>query len=159
MLNDAGIKIDTLRRSILMCEHNSPDLKARIRASEAQRRTLTRMINEVLPLVKREFAKFLQTLEMQKSIQLVDSARDMGDQALRLSADSSRDAALAAARSNNTPIVSTSTIEHLRTRMLETVKGVQDIQTEAAKQREADAIKLKEGRDAYLKQLQQHNGV
>lgn len=159
VLNDAGVKVDTIRRSILMCEHNSPDLKARIRASEAQRRTLTRMINEVLPLVKREFAKFLQTLEMQKSIQLVDSARDMGDQALRLSADSSRDAALAAAKSTNTPIVSTSTIEHLRTRMLETVKGVQDIQTEAAKQREADAIKLKEGRDAYLNQLQQHKAI
>ena len=159
VLNDAQVKVDTTKRLILLCEHNSPDLKARIRHSETQRRTLTRMIEEVLPLVKREFVKFLQTLEMQKSIQLVDSARDMGDQALRLSADSSRDAALAAAKSANAPIVSTATIEHLRTRMLETVQGVQQIQADARKQREEDAAKMQQGRADFLNQLQQHKAV
>ena len=159
VLNDAQVKVDTLGRLIMLCENNSPDLKARIRHSETQRRTLTRMIEEVLPMVKREFVKFLQTLEMQKSIQLVDTAREMGDQALRLSADSSRDAALAAAKSANTPIVSTATIEHIRTRMLETVQGVQQIQSDAQKQREEDAVKMKEGRTAFLNQLQQHKAV
>lgn len=157
--NDAEIKCDTLRRQIVMCEVNGPDLTNRIRASESQRRTLTRMINEVIPMVKREFAKFLQTLEMQKSIKLVDSARDMGDQALRLSADSSRDAALAAAKSANTPIVSTETLNHLRTRMLETVTGVQQIEADAQKQREADEQQMKQQQAALLNQLQKRNAI
>lgn len=156
---DISIACDTYRRQITMCEHNGPDLRSRIRQSEAQRKAITRVINEVIPLVKREFAKFLQTLEMQKTVTLVDSARAMGDQALKLSADSSRDTAIATAKSVNAPTISTSTIDHIRTRAIEALSAVQQIEQQAEQDRAAFAIKNKEDQANYLKQLQNHKAV
>lgn len=159
VLNDAQIKSDTFRRQLVICENHGPVIKNKIRASSQQRRTLARMVNEMIPLIKLEFAMFKQNLEMQKSIQLVDSTRSLADSALRVSADSSRDAALAAAKAANTPIVSTSTLDHIRQRMLETVTGVQQIQDEAEKQRLADEEHMKKSQAEHLKQLQQHKAI
>lgn len=158
-LNDARIKIDTLRRQIVICENHGPVIKNKMRASSQQRRTLGRMVNEMIPLIKLEFVMFKQNLEMQKSIQIVDSTRELADSALRVSADSSRDAALAAAKSANTPIVSTSTLDHIRQRMLETVTGVQQIEHDAEVQRVADEEHLKKTQAEYLTQLQQHKAI
>jgi uncharacterized protein YaaN involved in tellurite resistance len=159
MLNDAQIKADTFRRKIIICENHGPVIKNKIRASGQQRQTLARMVNEVIPLIKYEFAMFKQNLEMQKSIQLVDSSRALADTTLKVSADSSRDAALAAARSANTPIISTDTLNHIRARMLETVTGVQQIQSDAEKQRKLDEEHMKQSQAEHLAQLQQHKAV
>lgn len=159
MLNDAQIKADTFRRKIIICENHGPVIKNKIRASGQQRQTLARMVNEVIPLIKYEFAMFKQNLEMQKSIQLVDSSRTLADTTLKVSADSSRDAALAAARSANTPIISTDTLNHIRARMLETVTGVQQIQSDAEKQRKLDEEHMKQSQAEHLAQLQQHKAV
>lgn len=156
---DISITCDTYRRQITMCEHNGPDLKSRIRQSDQQRKAITRVVGEVIPLVKREFAKFLQTLDMQKSITLVDGAREMGDNALKLSADSAKDAAIATAKSVNSPVISTSTINHIRTRAIEALAEVQQIETNAEKEREQFAITNKDAQAQYLKQLQQHKAV
>lgn len=156
---DISITCDTYRRQITICEHNAPDLRNRIRRSEMQRRSITRVINEVIPLVKLEFAKFLQSLETQKSIELVDSARDMGDQALRLSADSSHDAAIAAAKSANTPIVSTSTINHIRAKAISAITEVQRINDEGEQNRQTFIAEDKQSQAEYLKQLQDHKAV
>ena len=156
---DISITCDTYRRQITMCENNGPDLRSRIRQSESQRKAITRVVVEVIPLVKREFAKFLQTLEMQKSITLVDGAREMGDKALRLSADSAKDASIAAAKSVNSPIISSSTIDHIRTRAIEALTAVQQIEQQAEQDREAFAVKNKEDQANYLKQLQNHKAV
>lgn len=157
--NDISVTCDTYRRQITMCENNGPDLRSRIRQSESQRKAITRVVVEVIPLVKREFAKFLQTLEMQKSITLVDGAREMGDKALRLSADSAKDASIATAKSVNAPVISSATIDHIRTRAIEALTAVQQIEQQAEQDREAFAIKNKEDQANYLKQLQQHKAI
>lgn len=157
--NDVHIACDTYRRKITMCEHNGPDLRSRIRQSNAQRKAIRRVIGEVIPLVEREFAKFIQTLEMQKAITIVDGARDMGDQALRISADSSKDAAIASAKSTNAPVISTSTINHIRTRAIEALQEVQRIEQDAKQERDQFAIENQEAQAKYLQQLQQHKAV
>lgn len=158
-MTDISIACDTYRRQITMCEHNGPDLRSRIRQSESQRKAITRVINEVIPLVKREFAKFLQTLEMQKTVTLVDSARAMGDQALKMSADSSRDAAIATAKSVNAPTISTSTIDHVRKCAIQALTEVQQIEQQAEQDREQFAIQNKADQAKYLEQLQKHKAV
>lgn len=157
--NDISILCDTYLRQITMCEHNGPDLKARIRQSANQRKAIDRVIIEVIPMVKREFAKFLQTLEMQKSITLVDSAREMGDQALRMSANSSKDAAIASAKSVNTPVVSSDTINHVRSRAIEALQAVQQIEAEAEQERKNFAICNKANQAKYLAELQHYKAV
>lgn len=96
----------------------------------------------------------LHNLEVQKSITLVDATTELGNAALTQSADSSRDAALAAARAANTPMISTSTLNHIRQRMLEAATGVNQIREAGEAQRAADAIEMKKSQEQYLAQLQ-----
>ncbi len=159
LLNQLQIKIDTWNRLRIICESHGPNIQSKQQAGRNAIQTLKRLAEEMIPMVRMEFAMHLQNLEVQKSITLVDSVTELGNQTLTTAADSSRDAALAAARAANTPIISTSTLNHIRTRMLEAATGVNQIREQAQQTREADAVQLKASQAEYLTQLQKQGAV
>lgn len=154
LLNSIQMKIDTWRRLQIICESHGPNLQHKQTAGRNAIATLKLLMTEMIPMVKMEFAMHLQNLEIQKTITLVDAATEMGNATLLQSADSSRDAALAAAKAANTPMISTQTLNHIRTRMLEAATGVNQIREDAQVQRAADAIEMEKSQAEYLKQLQ-----
>lgn len=154
LLNSLQMKIDTWRRLQIICESHGPNLQHKQTAGRNAIATLKLLMTEMIPMVKMEFAMHLQNLEIQKTITLVDAATEMGNATLLQSADSSRDAALAAAKAANTPMISTQTLNHIRTRMLEAATGVNQIREDAQVQRAADAIEMEKSQAEYLKQLQ-----
>lgn len=154
LLNLLQTKIDTWRRLQIICESHGPNIQNKQMASRNAIDTLKRLMTEMIPMVKMEFAMHLHNLEVQKSITLVDATTELGNAALTQSADSSRDAALAAARAANTPMISTSTLNHIRQRMLEAATGVNQIREAGEAQRAADAIEMKKSQEQYLAQLQ-----
>lgn len=159
LLNLLQQKVDTWRRLQIICESHGPNIQSKQMAGRNAIDTLKRLMNEMIPMVKMEFAMHLQTLEIQKTIRLVDATTELGNATLTQSADASRNAAIAAAKSANTPMISTQTLNHIRTRMLEAATGVNQIRQEAQAQREADAQQMKDSQAEYLKQLQQQGAV
>lgn len=159
LLNLLQQKVDTWRRLQIICESHGPNIQSKQMAGRNAIDTLKRLMNEMIPMVKMEFAMHLQTLEIQKTIRLVDTTTELGNSTLTQSADASRNAAIAAAKSANTPMISTQTLNHIRTRMLEAATGVNQIRQEAQAQREADAQQMKDSQAEYLKQLQQQGAV
>lgn len=159
LLNMLQQKIDTWRRLQVICESHGPNIQSKQMAGRNAISVLKRLMTEMIPMVKMEFAMHLQNLEIQKTITLVDAATELGNATLTQSADSSRDAALAAARANNTAMISTSTLNHIRARMLETVSGVNQIREESQIQREKDAIEMEQSQKQYLEELQKKGAV
>lgn len=159
LLNLLQTKIDTWRRLQVICESHGPNIQHKQMAGRNSIDTLKRLMTEMIPMVKMEFAMHLQNLEIQKTITLTDAATELGNATLTQSADSSRDAALAAARAANTPMISTQTLNHIRTRMLEATAGVNQIRQEAQSQRDIDAVEMAKSQNEYLKQLQNQGAV
>lgn len=159
LLNLIQVKIDTWKRLQIICESHGPNIQNKQMAGRNAIDTLKRLMTEMIPMVKMEFAMHLQNLEIQKTITLVDATTELGNATLTQSADSSRDAALAAAKAANTPMISTQTLNHIRTRMLEAATGVNQIRQDAQAQRSADAIEMEQSQAEYLKQLQSKGAV
>lgn len=159
VLDMIQIKIDTWKRLRIICESHGPNLQTKQQAGRNAINTLRRLMTEMIPLIKMEFAMHLQNLEIQKTITLVDATQDLGNTVLTTAADSSRDAALAAATAMNTPMISTQTLQHIRTRMLEAVNGVSQIREQAQAQRAADDVEMEKSQQEYLKQLQSKGAI
>lgn len=159
VLNAIQMKIDTWMRLQIICESHGPNIQSKQAACRNAIDTLRRLMLEMIPMVKMEFAMHLQNLEIQKSITIVDAAQELGNATLTQSATSSRDAALAAAKAANTPMISTQTLNHIRTCMLDAVTGVNQIREEAQAQRVADAAELEQSQKEYLTKLQKQGAA
>ena len=158
-LNRLRNKIDNFTRLKFVTESNAPKIKSQQETSRMTIEALRDIIDHTIPMIKMEFTLFLQTLDSQKSVDLVNSVRQLNDKTLKTSATSAKNAAVSAAKSLNTPMVATETITHIRTKMLETVSEVRRVEGEAQRQRETDAKSLSEGQKEYLRSLQNSQSI
>lgn len=159
VLNRLRRKIDSFLRLRVITESNAPKIRSQQDTSRATISTLRDIVEQTIPLVKREFALFIQSLDAQKSIQLVSSTKDLSNKTLIRSADAAKQTAIDSAKSFNDPLVLTETLNHIRTRMIETVQEVGRIEQEARTTRATDAKTLEQSQQQYLQQLQQHGAV
>lgn len=153
-LNRIQIKQDMFLRLKTWTESNFPKIRSQQETSRTTVQTLTDVITQTIPMIKIEFSLFIQSLDVQKSIQLVDSTKDLANTTLIRSADSAKDAAVNAATSLNTPMIATNTLNHIKTRMLETFQEVENIRVTSQAVREADKVQIEESQKQYLSALQ-----
>lgn len=152
-------KSDRFLRLRVITENNAPKIRSQQNTARSTISTLQDIVEQTIPLLKTEFALFIQSLDAQKSIQLVNSATDLANRTLVKGADTAKQTAVDAANAFNTPLVATNTLNHIRNRMLETVQEVGKINKDAAVTREADAKMLSETQKQYLETLQQNGAV
>ena len=159
VLNRLRRKIDSLIRLRVITESNAPKIRSQQNTSRSTISTLQDIVEQTIPLIKTEFSLFIQSLDAQKSIQLVDSAKSLANRTLVKSADAAKQSAIDSARSFNNPVILTDTLNHIRTCMIETVQEVGKIQKDAEVTRAADAKMLSETQKQYLNSLQQTGAV
>lgn len=154
-INRMRLKLDNLTRLKAMTEINSPKIRQQQDTSRTTISTLKDVVAQTIPIVKMEFAMFLQTLDSQKSVNLTTEVRNMATKALTKGADGAKMAALESAKANNTPVITTDTLQHLRNSMLETVVGLKKIEAETQQRIAADAVTIQEGQKSLLTALQE----
>lgn len=158
-LNRLRIKIDMFRRLKVITENNGPKIRAQQETSRTVIQTLNDTIVQAIPLIKMEFAMYLQSLDAMKSLGTVDQTRQLANTSLQKSAESAKGAALSSAKTLNTAMLSNDTLNVIRSKMLETLTGVQQIQAQAQQQRIEDARSMADSQAQYLTQLQQKGAV
>lgn len=158
-LNRLRNKIDNFSRLKFVIESNAPKIKSQQETSRMTIEALRDVVDHTIPMIKMEFTLFLQSLDSKKTTELVESVRQLNDKTLKTSATSAKNAAVEAAKSLNTPMVATDTINHIRSKMLETISEVRRVETDAQTQRQADAKTLIDGQKEYLKILQSENAI
>lgn len=154
MLNRLCQRIDNFRRLKVLTECNGPRLRSQQDSSRDTARTLRDYSEQVIPIIKMEFAMYLQSQDVKNSGQLTGSARNLAETSLRRSADSAKDAMIDSATQANTAMISNDTMSHMRTRMLEAVTAVRSIETNAMQRRVEDAKNMDADQAQYLTQLQ-----
>ena len=152
------LKLDTLLRLKTMTEINSPRIRQQQEASRTAVSTLKGIILNI-PVIMMEFALFKQTLDVQGSIRLTDSVRDLTEKSLIKGADGAKMAAIGSAKALNTPTISNETLQTLRNRMLETVVEVRQIETDSMTRCKNDALSLVEGQKTLLTALKQSGSI
>lgn len=158
-LNRLRIKKDNLLRLKTLTETNSPKIRGQQETSRATISTLKDVITQTIPVIQMEFAMFLQTLDSQKSVELAGNVRDLATKTLTRSADSAKMAALNSAKALNAPVITTQTLEHIRSRMLETVNEVKMIERQAEQQRQEDAKLIANSQRNLLTALQSSGSI
>lgn len=156
MLNRLRQRIDSFRRLKVLTECNSPKIRSQQESSRNAARTLRNYISEVLPLIKFEFALYMQSLDVKKTNRLSKGSRDLAEQSLQKSASSAKESIIEAARESNTSIVSSNTLSYIRNCMLEAVTQVGQIEHDAQVRRLAEAKQMQDEQTQYLKQLQEN---
>lgn len=158
-VNRLDMKADNLRRLKAMTEINSPKIRSQQDASRATISTLKDVITQTIPIIKMEFAMFLQTLDVQKSVSLTSEVRNLATKTLTQGADSAKMAAIESAKAMNTPVITTQTLQTLRAKMLETVTEVNRVEVAGRNQRSADAVELVQGQKSLLTALTQQGKI
>lgn len=154
-INRLKLKKDNLIRLKAMTETNSPKIRQQQDTSRVTISTLKDVITQTIPIVKMEFAVFLQTLDVQKSILLTSEVRTLATKTLTRGAEGAKVAAIESAKAMNTPVITNETLQNLRSKMLETVVEVKRIECEASVKRENDAKEIVEGQKSLLTALQE----
>lgn len=154
VLNRLEIKLDSFVRLKAITESNAPKIKSQQNTSKTTIKTLKDVIEQTIPMVKMEFALFIQSLDAQKSIQIVDNAKQLANTTLIRSADTAKQTSIDAAKQLNNPVIQTATISHIQNRMLETLAEVKNIETTARQVREQDALAIAASQKTYLQNLQ-----
>lgn len=158
-VNRLDMKADNLRRLKAMTEINSPKIRSQQDASRATISTLKDVITQTIPIIKMEFAMFLQTLDVQKSVSLTSEVRNLATKTLTQGAEGAKMAAIASATAMNTPVITTQTLQTLRAKMLETVTEVNRVEDAGRNQRSADAVELVQGQKTLLTALTQQGRI
>lgn len=158
-LNRLSIKIDSFNRLKAVANANAPKIKNQIDTSRVTVMTLKDVVEQTIPMIKMEFSMYIQSLDAQKSIQLVNSAKDLANTTLKKSADSAKQAAVDASTALNSPMIETETLMHIKNRMLETLVEVKQIEQTAEQSRIADAQTINNSQKEFLANLQKMNGV
>lgn len=159
LLNRLRVKVDNFKRLKVLAENNSPKIRSQQNTSRNTITTLRSIAEETIPMIKMEFAMFLQSLDANKSNELVAAARELSGKTLTSSADSAKIAAVESAKAMNTPVIATDTLEYIRAKMLETITDVRKIESDAHTQRENDAKVIAESQAKLLSSLQTHNAI
>lgn len=152
-LNRLRMKLDNLVRLKAMTELNSPKIRQQQDTSRVTISTLKDIISQTIPIVKMEFALFIQTVDSQKSIKLTNEVRTLATKTLIKGADGAKMAAIESAKALNTPVITSDTLQTLRNRVLETVVEVKRVETDAQHKREQEAIQIVEGQKSLLTAL------
>lgn len=153
-LNRIQIKLDSFMRLKTLANSNAPKIKTQQETSRTTVMTLKDVIEQTIPMVKMEFSLYIQSLDAMKSIQIVDSAKNMANTTLKKSADTAKEAAVSAATALNKPVIETETLNHIRNRMLETLNEVKQIEHDSSTKRLADATSIEASQKTYLEALQ-----
>jgi uncharacterized protein YaaN involved in tellurite resistance len=159
MLNRIGIKLDSFLRLKTVVESNAPKIKSQQETSRTTIMTLKDVIDQTIPMIKMEFTMYIQSLDAQQSIKLVDSAKQLANTTLTKSADTAKQSAIDAATALNSPVIETETINHIRNKMLETLNEVKQIEVNSKIARDNDAKLIGESQKQYLMALQQQKAV
>lgn len=159
LLNRLRIKMDYFLRLKTVLENHSPRIRDQQETSRTTISTLKDVVEQAIPAIKSEFTMFLQSLDSKKSNELIGNLRGLVNTTLQKSADTAKDAALQSATNANTPTFSTDTIQHIRTRMLETVIEVKRINQEGATKRAEDAKYIQDSQQEYYKQCVQLGAI
>jgi uncharacterized protein YaaN involved in tellurite resistance len=159
LLSRLKIKIDSAERLQAQIEGSAASIRDQQNGSLTDIQILNDFVEQGFPMLKREFVRYLQTLDHQKTLTLAENMRQLLTTTLTRSADSTKAASIRTAKVANAPLIQTSVLNHIRTRMIETVTEVRRIETDATAQREADAKTIAGGQAEYLKLLQSHGRV
>lgn len=159
LVNRIGVKRDNFARLKVIAESNGPRIRSQQQTSRDNIDTLRQIVEQVIPMIKIDFAMFLQSLDAKKSIELVNATRNLANKTLKTSADSAKDTALLAARNVNTANIEADTLNHIRTRMIETVTDVRRIQDESRAQRLKEAQEIETSQKQYLISLTNNGAV
>lgn len=152
------LKLDSLLRLKTMTEINSPRIRQQQETSRNAVRSLKGIMQNI-PIIMMEFALFKQTLDAQASINLTSNVRDLTEKSLTKGAEGAKMAAIGAARSLNAPTISNETLNTLRTKLLETVVEVRQIETESVARCQTDAKQLADGQKTLLTALKQSGSI
>jgi uncharacterized protein YaaN involved in tellurite resistance len=152
-LNRLRMKLDNLVRLKAMTELNSPKIRMQQDTSRVTISTLKDIISQTIPIVKMEFALYIQTVDSQKSIKLTNEVRTLATKTLTQGADSAKMAAINSAKALNTPVITSDTLQTLRNRVMETVIEVKRVETDAQAKREQEAVQIVEGQKSLLTAL------
>lgn len=158
-LNRLRIKLDSFLRLQTLTENNAPKIRNQQETARTTIQTLRDVVEQTIPVIKGEFALFIQSLDAQKSTQLVVNTRGLATKTLEKSADTAKTAAVESAKTLNEASISNETLSLLRTRMLETLTEVRRIETDAQQRRVADEKSIVQGQQQYLAALQQQTGI
>lgn len=152
------LKLDGLLRLKTMTEINSPRIRQQQEASRTAVSTLKGVILNI-PVIMMEFAMFKQSLDVQSSIRLTDSVRDLTEKSLTKGAEGAKMAAIGSAKALNTANISNQTLNTLRSRLLETVTEVRKVETDSIQRCQTDAQELVEGQKTLLTALKQSGKI
>lgn len=152
-LNRLRMKLDNLLRLKAMTELNSPKIRQQQDTSRVTISTLKDIISQTIPIVKMEFALYIQTVDSQKSIKLTNEVRTLATKTLIKGADSAKMSAIESAKALNAPVITSDTLQTLRNRVMETVVEVKRVETEAQTKRELEATQIVEGQKSLLQAL------
>lgn len=158
-LNRASRKADTFRRSRVLIENIAPKILAQQAASDATIGTYQDLMTQIIPIVKMEFALYLQALEVKKDHVFQESVKDISQKAITSSADQAADSIVSAATTANTALISNEALNHTRSAILGAVTQVRQIELQAQQQRAADAQMMLDSQSEYLKGLQHQGAV
>lgn len=156
-LKRLNIKLDSFLRFKTVVESNAPKIRQQQDTSRTTVMTLKDVIEQTIPMVKSEFALFMQSLDAQKSIEIVNNAKALANTTLIKSADSAKTAAVEAAKTLNSSTISTETLMHIKNRMLETVSEVKKIDSDAQQIRIQDKLAIEQSQKDYLTAITQTN--
>ena len=159
LLNRLQSKKDYFLRLKTILENHSPRIRDQQETSRTTISTLKDVVEQAIPAIKSEFTLFLQSLDSQKSNEMITNLRGLVNTTLQKSADTAYDAAISSATNAVTPTFSTDTIKHIRNKMISTVTEVKRIQSEAEVRRKEDAQYIMDSQKEYLNQCVQLGAV
>lgn len=152
-LNRLRKRVDDFIRQRVWVETLAPRIRQQQETSRAVKNSLKDVVQTTIPQLRMEFALFRQSLESKTSVEFVNTLKGMADAAMIKSADAAKDAAVSSAQALNAPTTSTSTLDHIRNRALETITEVRRIETEAQTARTTEAAHLESSQQQYLATL------
>jgi uncharacterized protein YaaN involved in tellurite resistance len=150
ILKRIKIKKDYFLRLKTVVESRSPRISSQKETSYNSISTLSDIVDYVIPEIKDEFTLYLQSLDSRKSNEMTTSVKSLVNDSMKKGADAAQQAAIDSATAMNAPLFETGTMDHIRTKMLETVQKVKDINDQADRQREEDAKYLATSQQQYL---------
>lgn len=158
-LNRASRKADTFRRTRVLTENIAPKIMAQTSASDDIINTYTDLITQVIPLVKMEFALYLQALEVKKDAAFQENVKGISEKAIVQSAGTAAEAMVSSATTANTALISNEALNQTRNLILGAVTQVRQIEVNAQAQRQQDAKMMIDSQQTYLQDLQKQGAV
>jgi len=158
-LNRCSRKADTFRRTRVLTENIAPKIMAQISASDDIINTYSDLITQVIPIVKMEFALYLQALEVKKDSAFQENVKGISEKAIVQSAGTAAESMVASAKTANAALISNDALNQTRNLILSAVTQVRQIEVQAQVQRTQDAQMMIDSQATYLTDLQSQGAV